>query len=111
LGTTATAFVVSVGLASYLTMVSTLNTSSTRSLQWNTAMAVAEAGVEEAFAHLNDDAANPTANGWISGQSNSQQIYTKRRDFTNDGSYCLITISNSTVAPVVFSTGKVPGPF
>ena len=105
-----TAFVIGLGLASYLTIVSNQNMSVTRSQQWNAAIAVAEAGVEEAFSHVNVDSGNPTANGWASQVVNSTTNYTKRRDFT-DGSYCLVTISNVTVAPVVFSQSFVPAPY
>ncbi len=102
------AFVIGISVASCLALVSNQKYSIMRSQQWNSAIPVAEAGIEEAFSHLNDDAGNLTANGWASSQVNGQTVYTKRRDFTNDGSYCNITISNATVAPVVFSKASVP---
>ena len=86
LATFGTAFIVGLGLASYMTIVSNQNTSVQRSQQWNVAIVVAEAGVEEAFSHLNVDAGNPTANGWANQVVNSKTNYTKRRDFSTDGS-------------------------
>src|SRR5580765_7154278 len=111
MATFATAFVLGLGLASYMTLVSNQNTSVQRSQQWNAAIVVAEGGVEEAFSHLNVDAGNPTANGWTSQVVNSKTNYTKRRDFSTDSSYCLVTISNVAVAPVIFSQAVVPTPF
>src|SRR5437762_3246947 len=105
-----TALVIGIILASCLGLVSNQNSSTMRSLEWNTAIPVAEAGVEEAFSHLNADAGSLTANGWASQQVNGQTIYTKRRDFASDGSYCLMTISNVTAAPVIFSRAYVPAP-
>src|SRR6266550_9166866 len=98
-----TAFVVGLGLAGYMTLVSNQNASVQRSQQWNAAITVAEAGVEEAFSHLNVDSGNPTANGWAIQDASGRTNYTKRRDFSTDGSYCLVTISNVTAAPVIFS--------
>ena len=111
MATFGTAFVIGLGLASYMTLVSTQNTSVQRSQQWNAAIVVAEAGIEEAFSHLNVDAGNPTANGWTSQVVNGKTNYTKRRDFSSDGSYCLVTISNVSAAPVIFSQAVVPAPF
>ena len=50
-----TAFVIGVGVASYLVLVSNQNYSTMRSLAWNTTIPLAEAGIEEALTHLNDD--------------------------------------------------------
>src|SRR6185369_14776517 len=108
LATFGTAFVAGLGLASYMAIVSNQNTSVQRSQQWNAAIVVAEAGIEEAFSHINVDAGNPTANGWTSQVVNSKTNYTKRRDFSTDSSYCLVTVSNVTAAPVVFSQAVVP---
>lgn len=55
---------IGVTLASYLHMVSNQNLSIMRSLAWNEAVAVAEAGVEEAMAHLNKNRTNRTKDGW-----------------------------------------------
>lgn len=56
--------IMGISLASYLGMVSNQNISIMRSLAWNTAVPVAEAGVEEAMAHLNKNLTNRTADGW-----------------------------------------------
>src|SRR5687768_5190465 len=55
---------IGVTLTSYLALVSHQNTSIMRSLAWNSAIAVAEAGVEEAMAHLNRNGTNRTADSW-----------------------------------------------
>jgi hypothetical protein len=53
-----------VTLASYLHMVSNQNQSIMRSMAWNEAVAVSEAGIEEAMAHLNQNRTNRTRDGW-----------------------------------------------
>jgi hypothetical protein len=95
-------------LISCLTLVQTRSIYPTRSLAWNSAIPLAEGGIEEAFTHMTDDKGNLTANGWASASGGTFQ---KRRDFT-DTSYCIVTISNAATAmPVIFSQGFVPGPF
>jgi hypothetical protein len=56
--------IVGVTLASFLGLVSSQNVSVMRSLAWNTAVGVAEAGIEEAMAHLNRNGTNRTADSW-----------------------------------------------
>ena len=104
-----TAIVIGVGVASYLQLVSNQYSSTMRSLAWNTAIPVAEAGIEEALTHLNDDN-SLTANNWSSTQVNGQTVYRKQRDFVGDGSYFSVTISNASTTPVIFSQASVPGP-
>lgn len=59
-------FLVGLGLMSYLTLVENQNLSVARSQAWNYNIAVAEAGVEEALAHLNSPNTwdNLASNGW-----------------------------------------------
>jgi hypothetical protein len=96
-------------LASFLTLLVSRNTISHRSEAWNQAVPVLEAGLEEAFTHLHDDAAL-TNNGWTAQLNGGNLVYQKRRDFTNDSAYCLMTISNAPAAPVIYSTGYVLAP-
>src|SRR5688572_10080727 len=56
--------IVGVTLASYLHLVSNQNLSIVRSMTWNHAVAVSEAGIEEAMAHLNSNTTNRTRDGW-----------------------------------------------
>ena len=51
-------------LTSYLHLVANQNQSILRSQQWNGAIAIAEAGIEEALAHLNKNRTNRLADGW-----------------------------------------------
>ncbi|MGZ8901448.1 MAG: hypothetical protein ACXW3Z_15260, partial [Limisphaerales bacterium] len=55
-----------VTLASYLHLVSNQNISIMRSMAWNEAVAVSEAGIEEAMAHLNRNRTNRVRDGWAS---------------------------------------------
>ncbi len=103
-----TSMIVGIGVASFLMMVSNQNYSTMRSLAWNAATPLAEAGIEEALTHLNDDS-SLTANNWSSQLINGQTVYQKRRDFVGDGSYYRVTISNAN-SPVIFSEASAPGP-
>ncbi len=55
---------IGVTLGSYLHLVSNQNLSVMRSMAWNHAVAVAEAGIEEAMAHLNYNTTNRTRDSW-----------------------------------------------
>ena len=64
------ALILGIGLASYLLLVRAQYVSTFRSEGWNGAMAMAEAGIEEALSQLNPSAllfttnVNRGANGW-----------------------------------------------
>jgi len=101
--------VIATVLASYLAFISVRYNLTVRSTGWNAAIPVLEAGVEEAFTHLNNDA-TPTANGWTAGVVGGQPVHTKNRNLT-DGSYYDVTIYNATSKnPMIYSSGFVPAP-
>src|SRR5437667_7610915 len=78
--------VIAAVLGSYLKLIQTRSLTKARTLAWNSAIPVLEAGIEEAFTHLHEDTKSLTANGWTGVQSNGQTLYRKRRDFS-DASY------------------------
>ncbi|MGV3773655.1 MAG: DUF7305 domain-containing protein [Verrucomicrobiales bacterium] len=55
---------IGITMGSYLHLVSNQNLSVVRSQSWNSAIPIAEAGLEEAMAHLNANTTNRTADGW-----------------------------------------------
>lgn len=61
---------IGVTLGSYLHMVSNQNQSIMRSMSWNQAVAVSEAGIEEAMAHLNYNTTNRNRDGWVISGTN-----------------------------------------
>src|SRR5690348_15593486 len=98
-------------LASYLTLISNRYKMTARSMEWNQAMPVLEAGIEEAMAHLHYDSNNLTGNGWPPSTISGQPVITKRRTFS-DGSYFSVIIYNSAATnPTIYSSGFVPGPY
>jgi hypothetical protein len=103
--TLATCVIIGITLAAYLTMVDAQNRSVYRSQVWNAGIPAAEAGVEEALAHVNQALEGPyNVNGWtLSGN-----IVTRSRTLDDQSRY-VVTVSTST-PPVVVSTGymKVP---
>jgi hypothetical protein len=104
-------FCVAIGmvLASILKLTSARYTNSIRSTDWNGAIPVLEAGVEEAMTHLHDDS-SISANGWTAVTYSGPLVYQKQRTFS-DGSYFVATIYNTNAnAPLIFSQGCVRSP-
>src|SRR5688572_12904834 len=65
--------VIGVTLGSYLHLVANQNLSIMRSMAWNHAVAVAEAGIEDAMAHLNFNTTNRVRDGWVLDGTNVVQ--------------------------------------
>jgi len=98
-------------IGSYLYLIRTQRFSVSRAQAWENALVVAEAGVEEAMAHLNSGVStnNFGTNSWASlGGGN----YAKTNYLGSN--YWAVTIQTSpavtNATPVIVSTGYVPGP-
>jgi Tfp pilus assembly protein PilX len=91
-------------LGVYLNLTSTENKNSMRSLAWNAALPLAEAGIEEALSHITLNTNNFAADNWLQQGTNS--FYSKQRLFGSD-KYS-VAIAGSPSAPVsIYSTGSV----
>src|SRR5439155_2917363 len=105
------ASLIGVTLASYLIMVSNQNRSTMRSLAWNSAIPVVEAGIEEALTQIYfNGITNLSANGWTLGADN---YYYKSRDLGEGAGYSVLIkpIWVGTVEqPVIECLGYVPAP-
>ena len=102
--------VIATALASYLVLISNRYTMTVRSMEWNAAMPILEAGVEEALTHLVCDTNSTTDNGWTTDTVAGQAVVKKQRDFA-DGSYALVRIADAgSTNPTIYSTGFVPAP-
>src|SRR5258708_767073 len=99
--------ILSILIASYLSLVLTQRSSVSRAQAWNAALAVAEAGVEEGMAHLNSgvDPSHLATNTWNSLGSG---VVGKTNNVGT--SYYSVTIQTAGAAPVVTSTAFVPAP-
>lgn len=102
---------VGITLASYLVLVSNRYRMTVRSMDWNKAMPVLEAGIEEALTHAHDDFSNLTLNGWVAGSLSGQPVFSKFRT-NSDGSYfwAAIVTNGYFTNPIVYSSGFVPMP-
>jgi len=104
-------FVLGLGLASYLTLTRWQHASIVRSQAWNSAMALAEAGVEEALAQLNPSALLFTtnidrgANNWT--LLSDGMYHAPRRPV--GGNYYDVAMTADTY-PVIYATGAVTIP-
>ncbi len=97
---------VGIVLASYLTLVGTENTLTMRSQAWNRCIAVAEAGLEEAMAHMNS---NGVTNGMLGrdGWSPSGTIYTKTA-YIDECYYYVAIDATDWLHPTVTASGYTP---
>src|SRR5687768_12446950 len=96
-----TSAVLGLVLASYLTLIRAQNLSTLRAQAWNTALPMAEAGIEEALTHINTSGStNWEANGWTL----SDGVFVKSRNFTNQMWTTSISASDP---PSIVSTGFV----
>lgn len=71
-----TTAILGITLVSYLNLVKNQNITTVRSQQWNSAIPVAEAGIEEALTHLYHHGTNFGVNNWsLLGESYSKERY------------------------------------
>ena len=95
-------------LVSYLTLVSQQTKVTARSQSYQSCMTVAEAGVEDALAHLNKNGVvKPDLSAGEWRKLGSTGIYTVTRNF-GDGYYK--TSIQMGARPIITSTGYVPAP-
>src|SRR5207248_9904625 len=98
-------------MASYLAMVNQQHLSVTRAQAWEQAIAMAEAGVEEAMAHLNDTntitGLRWTLNKWK--YDSTGHFFYKTNALTN-GYYFVKFLTNTPTRPLIIATGYVTGP-
>src|SRR6478609_7497833 len=104
-------FVLGVGLSSYLLLMRWQHVAVARSQGWNAALAMAEAGAEEALAQLNPSALifstniDRTANGW---SLQPDGMYHAQRGTLTNGYYD-VAITADTY-PIIYATGYVTIP-
>jgi hypothetical protein len=98
--TLVTVGIMGITLASYLQYTATQSKSITRSEEWNAGIPVAEAGIEEALAHINDSAigTNFALNGWTV-VSNKFQLAANM-----DGGRYVVNVSTDRF-PIITCTG------
>jgi hypothetical protein len=102
------AFIIAVGIVSYLLLVQAQNRRVSRSLYWHMSLAHAEAGVEEALAQLNHafgTNVNRAANGW-GGPGGG--VFGPVTRSLKTGAY-RVTVSTATL-PQIVSTGYATNP-
>ncbi len=114
--------ILGVALGSYLSLIKTQHFSVARARAWNSALVVAEAGVEEALAQLNDTnlirlgiqtAQGFNANKWQPPNA-THSGYWKTNILTDgtytNGYYDVTIFTNNPSNPMIISTGYVSGP-
>jgi hypothetical protein len=99
-------------LSGYLVLTSNRFQMTVRSSDWNAAIPILEAGVEEAMTHLTRDTNAPTANNWTADSiAGKTPVYTKTRTFP-DGSYFYVYISDLNAdSAIIYSQGFVHSPY
>ena len=103
---------VGLALGSYLWLVSHQSLSTMRSLAWNGAIPVVEAGVEEALTQLHfSDIDHLSANSWT---ALTNGWYSKQHHVDNSSYYDVVIKQvdpPDTAGPLIVSTASVPAPF
>jgi hypothetical protein len=106
-----TCAILGITIGSYLSLVYNQSLSVTRAQAWNAALVVAEAGVEEAMAHLNSGVStnNLAVNSWVSLGGG---VYEKTNYIGDSFSVVDIKLKPAVtnVNPVIVATAYVPGP-
>ena len=107
-----TAVFIGLALASYLWLVSHQNLSVMRSLAWNSAMPVVEAGLEEALTQLHyNNVDHLAANTWTPLNSG----WYSKQHYVGSASYYDVAIKQvgppEAAGPIIVSTAYVPAPF
>lgn len=102
--TLVTVGVIGMYLTAHLNLVSNQNISTMRSLQWNSAIATAEAGIEEALTQLYYNPVVRSLNGWAL----TDGAYTKERVI---GEEKYVTTISTNFSPVIISKAYVRKPF
>lgn len=92
---------IGITLGSYLKLVSNQNQAIVRSQLWNAAIPLAEAGIEEAMAHLNKNLTNRNTDGWTAEGTNVVRERTVGQDKYR------VMISKDLDPPVIVSEGYV----
>jgi hypothetical protein len=98
-------------LSGYLVLTSNRFQMTVRSSDWNAAIPVLEAGIEEALTHMARDTNSFTANNWTNTTIAGNQVYAKKRSFS-DGSYFYVYIRDfGSGNPTIYSQGFVRSPY
>lgn len=96
--------IIAMGLGGYLVIIGNQNRSVMRSMQWNAAIPLAEAGVEEALAQLNNrNITNFTGWSLTNGLRRMQRT-------VGNGLFIVTLDTNLSTSPVILATGYAPEP-
>jgi len=100
--------VLGIAIAAYLNVIHAHNNMTVRSQVWNSCMPLVEAGIEEAFAHINNAATtNWASNGWTRDATGTN--FVKSRTI-GSGTFTCTMSTNSDPNPVITCTGSLPAP-
>jgi len=107
-----TAFIICITLSPYLYLVANQNQTVLRSMSWNSAIPVVEAGIEEALTQLHYSGVNNlVANGWTAMQADG--FYHKTNSLGSGFSYdvgILPPVAGGPDVPTIESLGYSPAP-
>ena len=99
-----TVVVLGIILAAVLALINQERRVLARTASWNSALPVAEAGIEEAMSHLRQVQGGPrNANGWQQDNTTSSTVFTRTR-VLSQGSCYVVTIDDKT-PPTIISRG------
>ena len=94
--------ILAAAVGTYLALTSQENSSVKRSIAWNAALPLAEAGVEEGLSHANRNVNGYAVDGWV--YNTNYGVFSKRR-FISDGYYSVSIAGFSGGTIYITSTG------
>lgn len=99
--------ILSLSAAGYLALVQQQNFLSARSQAWNIAIAIVEAGIEEALQQLNSNSNDLSGDGW----SHDGSVYSRTRTLSDGNSYTVtIDVKSNPAQPAIVSRAFVLTP-
>jgi hypothetical protein len=105
------AFVLAITIMGYMYLLSSQHKLVSRSMSWNTAMAMAEAGIEDGMAQLNVSFGTNYTGSAGTNWTFSNGAYGPKSASLNGGSYSAIIITTNGVCPSIIATGYAAVPY
>jgi hypothetical protein len=94
----------------YLNLLQSQNKLVVHSETWNASLTMAEAGIEEAMAQMNNGSTDYSLNGWGSTGSGTNAIYGPVSHNLSGGSYKVFITGVATSTATIYSTGSITVP-
>ncbi len=107
----ALSFVLVITIMGYMYLISSQHKLVARSMAWNTALAMAEAGIEDGLAQINVNFGTNYSSSAYTNWTFSNGAYGPKTQTLSGGSYSAIIISTNQIWPTIIATGFAAVPY